>query len=379
MNTLAQYMPIFRVRQEEIKVLTSFDFGDKIYPCLEIIKELDRIQPAPKRRQDGFFSSRKEKTFGNVYVPLIESIKAEQVFVDLPVHLKPSKGMKNPTLLFLRKVVAKREVRTEYIKKLKPVSSKVIPVISTYSEVSGERSSIKLQEKELRTEFDRLAFRTFFNTFLRDILQIRSVVQKNDFVIMDWEEMELDLSDGDIQDIVDELEDLDCNVIIHRNQLPLDFKIADLKHEKIVDSIDNSLIKVYKDFSGSIFSDYVGIKKDNIGVGGVISPGFVYYDAVTNDFYGYRYKYGSHKKNETSPKLEEFETTIVPAVISSDVSYRMKDHSLDFLGVHNKGWRIIQNIASKVELGKSAAKFKRISMEHYLYCLRCKILNGDFD
>lgn len=379
MNNLVKYMPIFRVRQEETKVLTSFDFGDRIYPCIEIIKELDRVQSAPKKRKNGFFSNRKEKTFENVYIPLIDAIKAKNVFVDLPVHLKPSRGMKDHTLLFLRSVVGKRQVRTEYMKKLKPVSSKVIPVISTYSEVTGERGSIKLQEKELRPEFEKLAFRTFFNTFSRDIVQIRSIVQKNDFVIMDWEEMELDHSDADIVDIVEELKDLDCTVIVHRNQFPLDFKISEMKHEEIIDSIDNELILSYKDFSGSVFSDYVGIKKDNIGSGGTISPGFIYYDAVTNDFYGYRYRFGSHKKGETSPKLEEFETTIVPAVVGSDVTYRMKKHHLDFLGSQNEGWGIIQNIALDIESGKSAAKFKRISMEHYLHCIKCKILNGDFD
>ena len=41
MGKLLKYMPVLRVRQEEVKVLKSFDFGNRIYPCLEIIKELD--------------------------------------------------------------------------------------------------------------------------------------------------------------------------------------------------------------------------------------------------------------------------------------------------------------------------------------------------
>ncbi len=382
MDGQLKYMPIFRVRQEENKVLKSFDFGNRIYPCIEITKELDRVYSAPKKRPNGFFNLKKEKSFEDVYVPLIRSIKAEQVFVDLPVHLKPVRGMNEKTILFLRQVINNREKRTEYIKKLIPVSSKVIPVISTYSEVTGERSSIILQENDLRKTFRTMAYRTFFNTFPRDIAQIKKVLRKKDYIIMDWREMELDPDDGDVMDIVDQLKNLNCNIIVHRNPFPNDIKLSELVHGKVVPTIDNSLIKAYKAFGGDSFSDYVGIRKDNLSEGGVISPGFIYYDAVTNDFYGFRYKYGSHKKGMIKPKLVEFETTIVPAVINSEASKRMNLHILDFLGDTNMGWQIIKNIELGPPLGesgKSAPKFKRISMEHYLHCLRCKISNGDFD
>jgi hypothetical protein len=120
----------------------------------------------------------------------------------------------------------------------------------------------------------------------------------------------------------------------------------------------------------------------NITDGGVISPGFIYYDAVENEFYGYRFKYGSHKKGGIKPDLSEFETTIVPAVIASDSTKRMRDSLLDYLGRDNIGWKMIRNIergGAFGESGKSAAKFKRIGMEHYLHCLKMKILNGDFN
>ncbi len=156
-----------------------------------------------------------------------------------------------------------------------------------------------------------------------------------------------------------------------------------LNHGSRIDTIDNSLLYIFKEFAGHCFSDYVGIKKDNITSGGVISPGFLFYDAVTNNFFGFRYKNGGHKKGEAKPELIEFETTIVPAVIASKPSERMKSDPLDYLGVGNKGWGIITNIElgenNGGESGKSAAKFKRISMEHYLHCMKVKISNGDFD
>ncbi|MBK9730018.1 MAG: hypothetical protein IPO83_01815 [Chitinophagaceae bacterium] len=69
----------------------------------------------------------------------------------------------------------------------------------------------------------------------------------------------------------------------------------------------------------------------------------------------------------------------MPAVIASEATQRMKEHSLDFLGSDNKGWSIINKIHQGLEKGNSAAKFKRIGMEHYLHCLKCRIANHDFD
>lgn len=381
MSTLLKYMPIFRGRLQELKVLKSFNFGDKIYPCLEIIKELDRVNPKKEMdAQISLFGQKNGKTFESVYIPLIKSIKADKVFIDLPVHLNQSANMQPPTLLFLRTVITKREKRTEYLKKLKPVASKIIPVISSYLQVSGEGNSISLQEEEIRQDFKTLAFRTFIKTFPQDITQIKKSIKPNDFIIMDFENNELDKTDGDIQDIIEDFKSLNCNIIIHRNQIPQDITMTGLNHDNIVDTIDNSLPYIFKKFAGHCFSDYAGIKKDSITEGGVISPGFILYDAVLNNFFGFRYKNGGHKKDEIKPDLIEFETTIVPAIIASKSSKRMQ---LDYLGADNQGWKIIKNIElgekNGGESGKSPAKFKRISMEHYLHCLRVKISNGDFD
>jgi hypothetical protein len=362
-------MPIFRGRQEEVKVLKSFDFGSHIYPCLEIIKEIDRVQGK---------TAKKKKTFESVYIPLINSINSVKVFVDLPVHLQRLRAMQKPVLNFLTKVIINREVRTNYLKKLVPLSDKIIPVISTFSQVTGEKASIKIQEEELRTDFSTLAFRTFFNTFHNDYEQIREVAKANDYIIMDCESMEIDLDDGDILDIIDLLRSINCSVILHRDQVPVSLKLSRLTNDKKIDIINNELLEKFDSvIPGSSFSDYVGIKKDGITTGGIISPGFIYYDAVLNTFYGYRFKHGSHEKGKAKPLLEEFEKTIVPSVINSNATKRMTADINDYLGSENVGWRILKNIELGIEPGKSAPKFKRISMEHYLHCVKKKIITGD--
>lgn len=321
-------------------------------------------------------NSTKKKSFELDYLRLIANIKAKQVFVDLPVHLQPLDSMSLETLEFLQGIVSNRQKRTAYIKKLNLLAKKIIPVVSTYYNKTGEKGSITLQEKDLRPVFNVIAFRTFMKTFKQDISQIEPLLKETDFIIMDWEDEELDLKDDDQKEIVDYLKNLKCTIIVHRNSFNCKISNVGLQHGEIVEAINNCLLNKYKQFAGTSFSDYAGIKKDNLSGAPIVSPGFVFYDAVENEFYGFRYKYGGHKKGDVSPDLSEFETTIIPAVISSDAIDRMKNNSLDYLGTENVGWKIIQDIHDGREPGRSPAKFKRIAMEHYLHCIKIKIAGG---
>jgi hypothetical protein len=129
-----------------------------------------------------------------------------------------------------------------------------------------------LQETDLRPVFDTIAFRTFRESFSRDFAQLQSVVRKNDYVFMDWEDFALDLDDPEINTINDQLVTLNCTVVIHRNAIAPSITNIGLIHNAVVSSVNNSLIDVFRDFGGSCFSDYAGIKKDNISDGGTVSP-----------------------------------------------------------------------------------------------------------
>lgn len=370
MDTQLKYMPILRGRQQEMIVLKSFDFQERIYPCLEIIKELDRLPPRRKKKSGKVVKIVPTKKFEDVYIPLIQEIKARKVFVDFPVHLKELKGMKPETLNFLRTVVARRNIRTEYMKMFLPLAAKVIPVISSYHNRTGENGSIVLQSQDLNPLFPSIAYRTFVDSFFRDIDQIQSVIRESDYIIVDWENIDLDLEDEDQKEMIEKLATFKCTIVIHKSSISKDITNVGLIHNEVVTSIDNRLLEIYRNFSGSCFSDYSGIKKDDISGGGTISPGFIYYDAVENQFYGYK---GQIKD------LDEFKSTIVPAIISSESTKRMESSASDYLGVQNVGWKMIKRIYNSQESGKSAAKFKRIGMEHYLHCLQIKIQKGDLD
>lgn len=147
--------------------------------------------------------------------------------------------------------------------------------------------------------------------------------------------------------------------------------ILSLDHGDIVAEADNSLLEVFKVvLKTEAFGDYAGIKKDDLNAGGTISPGFIFYDPIDNLYYGYK---GSIKD------LSEFEATIVPAVLNSAVVNILKASHADFVNADNYGYRLLLDIQAGTEKGKSQAKFKRISIEHYLHCMKVKADRGDFD
>jgi hypothetical protein len=367
-----KYVPVFRVRTQENAVLRTFNFGDRIYPCLEIYKERDRLRPKARRNSKKQHVRKPEKTFEDFYIPFIDSIQAKRVFVDLPVHLTVKRNMKPESLDFLLGTVQDRVRRTAYMIKLKPLGNKVIPVISSYFPINSKPNSITAQETDLRLHFKDLAFRTFAepDKFGRDIAQIIGVIRPSDYLIVDWGEQLLNENDDDQKEIIERLEELECTVVIHRSPVSKETTNSGLEHEEVIHEIINDLIEKYEDFSGNCFSDYAGIKKDDIVEGGRVSPGFIFYEPVDNEFYGFR---------GTVDVPATFETVLVPAVFRSPATAKMRAAELDYLGAENIGWSILENIANGDEPGKSASKFKRISMEHYLHCIKLRIEAGIYD
>lgn len=369
------YMPIFRYRSEEKKVLLSRAFGKSIYPCIEIIKATEQ---KPRLSKPGVSNKNKNpKEFDEVYLPILENINADKIFVDLPIHLKQPRGLKEEVLKFMRDVVDKRDKRTEYILKLAPLADRIIPVISTYFNKTNERNSIKLQEADLRGKFDSLAFRTFPDSFNRDFPQIEQIIRSNDYLIFDIDDATIDITDPDIfQPRLDEIrKKAKCQIVIVRNIVSNAIKNNAIRHGKPISEITNDLIESYKSLFGTAFGDYAGIKKDAVTEGGGISPGFIFYDPTKGTYYGFRGDVHIIKGKKTG-LLGDFETIIIPDVIKSPPVTRMRASGLPYLDDKNMGWKIIKLIERGVEPGKHQGKFKRISMEHYIHCIDTDIVAG---
>lgn len=350
------YMPLLRVRQEETKTLRTFNFGDRMYPCLEIVKEKDR-------------DNNKKETFQSFHLDLIGAIQSRYVFVDIPLHLKQPSNTVAPVKTFMR-LMTDMDKRNEKLLELSPLSNKIIPVISSYFHIDGRRGSFAKQEKALRLKFPRLAFRIFANTFNTDIDQVELLAKENDFLIVDFGEGEIRLTEDFVQDIQEQLEDFTtCPVIIVNSAVVNKITYPSLTHNAQCIEADNSLLDNFRALKGDAFGDYAGVKRDTITDGGsTFIPGFIYYDAVNNRYIGFR---GSVKG------FTEYGTVIVPDVIASRTTTIMR--RAGFINIANGGWKILKDMEAGGENPHSAAKFKRIAIEHYLYCIREKIANGDFD
>jgi hypothetical protein len=376
MNTDLQYMPIVRFRQEELKVLSHFYFGDHIYPCVEIIKDIDSSPAEGADKKKG--KSKKPTSFEELVIPILWKIPSKKVFVDLPVHMNPDKKVQEDVVRFIKSIVENRIEKTKYLLKLKSIASKIIPVISTYSQITGEIDSIKLQEKDLRPHFTSLAYRTLPLTFENDLLQIEAIAQPKDFLIVDLNDYVADPEDEDIIPIVERLKEFKkCHITIVRSAMDHRITNVGLEHGLIVHEADNRLLNNYKQLCGNSFGDYAGIKKDKVNDGRGKSPGFIFYNPIANNFYGFR---GSvNEEGKSNQDLDDFENIIIPAVMKSEIISLIQVSELPFFNCNNRGWKILNEMFKRIDTKtKSPSKFKRISIEHYLHCLRTKIDAGHF-
>lgn len=350
-----KYIPVFRSRQQEIKVLREFDFGGQIYPLIEMIKEKDR-----KNRNES------AEAF---YSTLFEAIKANKIFLDLPVYLKEASNTQKDVIQFNREVILDLDARVQFFRQFAHLSQKVIPVVSSLLANTGETNTISYQVEALRKDFPQLAFRTFHNTFSDDKEELLTQFDnESDVLIYDLDKIEV--TSPVVRKQVNEIKS-DFSVsfkVMLRSAINEDVQNVKLEHGDIVAEANNSLIEMYDQFRFNAFGDYAGIKKDDLTSGGTISPGFILYDPYDNLFYGFKSEIKS---------LDEFENTIIPAVLESQVLENLRQNYPHYIQ-ENPGIQKLEEIRNNpAESGKNQAKFKKISMDHYLYCMKVSIENGE--
>lgn len=344
------YFPVFRIRQQEILVLKKFNFGHKIIPILEFIKEKDRTSNK--------LSSKK------IYSDLINSIKSDYVLLDLPIYFQPTFSTSEEVIKFFRKYVDNMDNRCNFIMQFESLKSKVVPVISSYLTKTGEMNTINEQFNKLSPVYNKLAFRFYTNKFNETFEEAKSIIRKNDLLIYDMDS--IPVTSPIVKKNTKELKaSFENNLkIVIRSAINEDIQNNKLENGEVIGEADNSIIEYYfKNYNYDAWGDYVGIKKDEISAGGSISPGFIFYDPVENYYYGYK---GNIKS------LSEFENTIVPEVLKSNIINQIRENDPEYLK-NNEGYNTLLRINNGAEKGKNQAKFKKISMEHYLHCIKLKL------
>lgn len=350
-------MPVFRVRKHEMEVLRAFDFGRRMCPYIEIVKEKDR----PRKMSSSL-----------LYRSVIHGIKSNTVFVDIPVQFRLDSKKDKEVIEFLTPMQnVDYRIRTLISFASLQQVEKMVPVISSYHKITSETGSIKKQADKLRPTFPRLAFRVTAKDpeFESELDQVESHLTAEDHLIVDFEEDAVNLESDHIKELIVRLSKITiCPIVVFRSAIPNSIKYKDLQDDEEVPGADNGLLRKYKTLGASAFGDYAGIKKDLLPNGGgsdKITYGCIYYDGTNNQYYGYK---------ASQPGYAAVKDSVIPSVINSQASERMLESSMQYLNNENRGWKLLQD-----EKTGTPGDIKRVSMEHYLHCIRTKVEAGHFN
>jgi hypothetical protein len=345
-----KYFPCFRARQQEIDVLRNFEFSDSMIPLVEIIKEKDRKNNAEEGEV--------------IYSDLIGDIKAQKVLIDLPIYLELSVSTSKEVQKFVLSIVRDLDKRIEFYSTFSHQSDKVVPIISSLIPYSDEADTIEKQFIALSVLFPVIAFRLFINRFEESLLALSKLtLRATDLIIYDLDTV--DITSPLVKKHQKEISARFPNnpKIVIRSAINTDIQNIKLDHGAIVPEANNSLYELYSAYGFNAFGDYAGVKKDDITSGGTISPGFIFYNPDDNLYYGFKGKMKS---------LNEFETTIAPDALNMDFVRNWKASGSAFY-TNNPGITKLERINNKLETGKNQAKFKWISMMHYLHTMKMLI------
>ena len=349
-----KYFPVLRSRQQEIDVLEQFDFGDRIVPLVEIIKEKARSNQKADGHDD--------------YAETFKAIRSDKVLIDLPIYLDPTVSTATEVRSFFLRTISSLEERVSYYEHYRALSPKVIPVISILQPHSDEAETLITQFNRLSPIFPQLAFRLYIGNFDLAIQELNKLnLRPNDLILYDIDTTDLTNPLVKVQRKAMDTVHKNIFKVVIRSAINTDIQNVRLNHGDIIPEANNSLLELYKAYGFPAFGDFAGVKKDDITSGGTISPGFIFYSPEDNLYYGYK---GNTKS------LDEFEKTIVPAVLNSEiVTNWVKEDSPYIKG--NPGLDRLIRINNGLESGKSQAKFKWISIMHYLHCIKVKIERGE--
>ena len=348
------YMPVFRMRTHEINLIKDFEFGDKICPYIEIVREKDR----PRKM-----------SYSVLFRSLLLAIKSPTVFVDIPIHHRVT-GNSHPEVIKFLTPMRNVEHRIKSLLALSP-SNNMVPVISSYHTMTGETGTVKKQVENLRPTFPRLAFRVSAKDpeFESEMDQVEPWITSADHLIIDFDEAAINPDSEEIAEINQRLSAFSkCPLIILRSAISREIKYKELSNDEKVPKSDNSLMTKYKLLHASAFGDYAGIKKDQLTKGkgsNKITYGCIYYDGTDNSYYGYK---------GARPGYAALKESVIPSVIHSKASERMRASALQFLSDANRGWKLLHNPS----IGRPG-DLKRVSMEHYLYCIKTLIASGNLN
>lgn len=329
-----------------LKQLYDIPISKKVIPMVEVIQERVKSNSNKDFIEELSVIFNRKKTSNPFLVDIVKT--------NIPNNIMPA------VRDFLTKVNRKRGFYIDILKRLKTIKN-AIPVVS-YNPNSLDIEDLIDDTANLRDDFEKLAFRLTSTTFSAVFEDIKELIDESDYLILDID------SASHINpalkrmylDILKAKKQIGFTSIILNSTKAKEVTNIGLEDGEPIFAIDNSLKDAYKKphgFDG--FGDYACVVNELPSSGGTISPAGIYYSYDYNYFVGYR----------KSRDLADFENHIAPAIVASEYWDEYSDDH------HEKcpGCRTIYGITEGQEAGKSQAKWKGITMAHYIYTMSEKL------
>jgi hypothetical protein len=253
---------------------------------------------------------------------------------------------------------------------------KMIPVICSYRNISGQTGTFQKQAADLRVKFKSIAFRISGQDpeFESEMDQAEQCLTAADYLIVDFKEDDINRKSSFIKEFTERVGNFTtCPVIVLKSAIPATLTYKELDHGEPVVSTDNSILSIFRMLNAAAFGDYAGIKCDmltKIKMSRQVVMGFYFFDPTLNTYFGFK---------GDQAGFSEIADTILPAVVRSIAVNNMNTSGKDYLSADNTGWKYINWMRNGKMKAGNPGKLKRISMEHYLHCIRTQIANGEFD
>lgn len=338
------YMPIVKNRLIEMNVLREIykiPLSSETIPMIEIIQEHARSNSA--------------KTFID---DLEEILKQTSSFVLVDI-LKTNipKSTTETVREFLTKVNRKPGFALDLMLQLKKIHN-IVPVVSYHPE-NIDAAAIKAEVEILRANYSKLALRIKSVTYYAVFPIFSSLVESGDLIILDIDNAShtnpaLKVMYKAIREIKNKI---GVTTFIVNSTKSETITNKQLEDKQPILEIDNSLKEVYNassyGFNG--FGDYACVANTLPTSGGSISPAGIYYSRENNFFVGFK----ARKQD-----LSEF-VYIASSIVDSE-------YWKEYLEEHHKtcpGCKMIYGISEGSENGKNQAKWKGITMSHYIYTI----------
>lgn len=343
------YVPVLKNRTVEVGVLkdlfTIIDTENTI-PMIEVIQ--DKVQSNSKY---DFFDILEDITN--------REDSDKKFFVEVSKENAPTNILES-VRTFLTTVNRDPEYYLTLFMNLKECNG-MIPVIS-YNPDWLEPGLITKHASVLREKYQKISIKVTPNMFNLIKEELQEVVNDGDYILLDiGYSQHTNPILKRIYNNINQLKDRkNIKTIIINSTKGDDVTNVSLNNGEPIYEIDNSLRDLFKtSYSFDGFGDYAGVSDSLPTSGGGISPAGIFYSKELNCFVGFR-------RNKT---LSDFEDFIAPEIMKSEYWKEYSDFHHNNCPGCKEIKRIVNEVDKKKKKGKSQAKWKGITMSHYIFSI----------